>query len=224
MFINVVRWILDLSIFIYLFLSIQVSLHLLHVICSIFGTRLRQSQLRHKISFSQTRFPVDSISYFRNATRTTTRAIASTLNLSINLDKELIFANMTPSGFDFVLAHTILQTTHALVGTLNFYIKFWRRCWGVVCFLKIYFLSRLILFFYQLFYFCNFTLFLFVYVFFKKKKRKKKKCLGVFEFVDLFGKFGLCQSDQAQITCASSHLRLRLMVPQLSVSAHQTNA
>ena len=82
MFINVVRWILDLSVFLFIcFYSIQISLHLLHATCLIIGTRLRQSQFRHRISFSQTCFPVDSISYFCNATRTTTRAIASTLNL-----------------------------------------------------------------------------------------------------------------------------------------------
>ena len=81
MFTNVVRWIVDLNFFIYLFLSIQISLHFMHAICLIIGTRLRQSQFRHRISLSQTRFLVDSISYFCNTTRTTTYTIASTLNL-----------------------------------------------------------------------------------------------------------------------------------------------
>ena len=136
MFINVVRWILNLSIFIYLFLSIQVRLHLLHAICSIFGTRLRQSQFRQRINFSQTRFPMDSISYLCSTTLTTIHMLVSTL-----LFVYQIFGAIAEESFVVV---------------------------------KIDFLSRLILFLYQLFYFGNFFLFvsMFLYrIFFFLKKR-----------------------------------------------------
>ena len=63
-----------------------------------------------------------------------------------------------------------LHTTRAIASILNLYIEFWRRCQGIVCFVEIDFLFRLILFFYWLFYFGNFYLFFIFFSMFLYRK------------------------------------------------------
>ena len=79
------------------------------------------------------------------------------------------------------LHNTILHTTCALESTLNLYTKFWRRCWGLVCFCENWFFC-LDWFYFSTSYFL-YAILLYFYLFLCCSKKKK-----------VFGCFWVCWS------------------------------
>jgi hypothetical protein len=91
-------------------------------------------------------------------------------------------------GLTFALAQPLYcKMFHAIASTIFGTTKFWRHCRGIVCFVKIDFFSRLILFFYWLFYFGNYFICL-CFLYTEKLKIKIKIRIG------LFCCFGVCLS------------------------------